>query len=115
MWHGRSLFYVAFCILGSSSVSGAATQDAAQQMSPSEAATVSEFVASCDHDVFQCESRMRMAVLDKVITKDATSICIKDVHPQKPVIAWLRAHPETYKMATEDGLYTAYKSLYPCT
>jgi hypothetical protein len=26
----------------------------------------------------------------------------------------LTAHPETHAMATEDGLYTAYKSLYRC-
>jgi len=57
---------------------------------------------------------MRMAVLNKLLTKDAKSICITDVHPQKPVMAWLTAHPETHAMPTEDGLYTAYENLYPC-
>jgi hypothetical protein len=88
-------------------------QDAGQQ-NPSEAATVRDFLASCDRNVSQCEHTMRMAVLNKLLTKDAKSICITDVHPQKPVMAWLTAHPETHAMATEDGLYTAYESLYPC-
>jgi len=53
-------------------------------------------------------------VLNNINKKDAQSICIKDDHPRQPVIAWLKAHPETHKMPTEDGLYTAYKSLYRC-
>ena len=91
----------------------AAAQNASQK-TPLEAATVSEFVASCDRDVFQCEFIMRQAVLNNINTRNATSICIKDAHPRKEVIAWLQAHPETRQMATEDGLYTAYKDLYRC-
>jgi hypothetical protein len=114
---GRLLISLAFCVLVPCCVlaagSAAAAQDPAQQ-NPSEATTVSEFLASCDRNISQCEHTMRMAVLDKLITKDAKSICMTDVHPQKPVMAWLRAHPETHAMPTEDGLYTAYESLYPC-
>jgi hypothetical protein len=116
-WRGRLFLSLAFCILGSSFVPAtepAAAQHAAQQTSPSEAATVSEFVTSCDRNISQCAFTMREAVLDKLLTRDATSICFTNVNPQEPVIAWLRAHPETYNMATEDGLYVAYKSLYPC-
>jgi hypothetical protein len=116
MWRGRLLLSLAFCILGTlfPPAGPAAAQDAAQQKSPFDAATVSEFVLACDRDVSQCAFRMRQAVLDKLITKDATSICFTDINPREPVIAWLRAHPETHKMATEDGLYEAYKSLYRC-
>jgi hypothetical protein len=117
MWRGRLPYSLAFCVLGTSCVlaaGSAAAQDAAPQNAPSEAATVSEFIASCDRVNSQCEFTMRQAVLDKLITRDATSICMTDVHPQKAVIAWLKAHPETHSMATEDGLYTAYNSLYPC-
>ena len=117
MWRGRLLISPALYVLGTCCVLAAASavaQDAAQQRPPSEAATVREFIVSCDRDNSQCEHTMRMAVLDKLIAKDSTSICMTDVHPQKPVIAWLKAHPETHAMPTEDGLYTAYKSLYPC-
>ena len=113
----RLLLYLAFYLLGTSSVSGAAldaTQYDPWRKSPSDAPTVSEFIATCDGDVFQCEYKMRNAVLNNINKKDAQSICIKDDHPRQPVIAWLKAHPETHKMPTEDGLYEAYKSLYPC-
>jgi hypothetical protein len=117
MWRCRLLLSLVFWIPGAFLVPAAgpaAAQDAAQRPSPFEAATVSEFITSCGQDTSQCEHTMRMAVLDKLLAKDATSICMTDVHPQNRVIAWLRAHPETHKMPTEDGLYTAYKSLYPC-
>jgi hypothetical protein len=115
MWPSRFLFSLAFCIPGGFSSWGAdAPQDAAQQIKPSEAVTVSEFVTACDRDASLCGFKMRMAVLNKINTRGATSICFNDPNPQKPVIAWLKAHPETHKMPTEDGLYEAYKSLYPC-
>ena len=89
-------------------------QHAVQQDAPFEAATVREFLASCDRDASQCTFKLRMTLLNKLATRDATSVCVKDVHTQEPVIAWLKAHPETHAMATEDGIYAAYKSLYPC-
>ena|SRR5436190_20661701 len=115
MWHGRLIFYLAFCILGAFSVSDAAAQDAARHKFPSEAATVSEFIEACDRDVrFLCEHAMVTAVLNSINKKNATSICIKGDRLRIPVMAWLKAHPETHKMEREEGLYTAYKSLYPC-
>ena len=113
----RLLLYLAFYLLGTSSVSGAArptVQDAISQKSPLEAGTISEFIPACDGNVFQCEYVMRNAVLNNINKKDAQSICIKDDHPRLSVITWLKAHPETHKMLTEDGLYTSYKSLYRC-
>ena len=79
-----------------------------------DAATVTDFIATCGRDNSLCEYRMRMAVLDKLNTRGATSICLTEVSPQKRVVAWLQAHPETHAMATEDGLYEAYKVLYRC-
>jgi hypothetical protein len=117
MWCGRLLISLAFYLLGTCCVLAAeyaAVQDTARQGGPLAAATVSEFIATCDSNISQCESKMRIALLDKLITKDAVSVCMTDVHPQKMVLAWLSAHPETHAMATEDGLYEAYKSLYPC-
>ena len=81
---------------------------------PFEAATVSDFLTSCDRDTSQCDFKLRLALLNKLDTRDATSVCIKDAHTEKPVIAWLKAHQETHAMATEDGIYAAYKNLYPC-
>lgn len=94
-------------------IAGAA-QAQVQQEAPFEAATVREFLAACDRDTSQCSFKLRMALLDNLTSRGATSICIKDAHTQAPVIAWLNAHPEIQNMATEDGIYAAYKSLYPC-
>lgn len=117
MRYGRLLFYLVLCSVETFPALAVApvTQDGWRQKTASEAATVSKFVAACDRDAFQCEYKMRMAVLNKVNTRDATSICITDVRPRERVVAWLRAHPETSKMETEDGLYKAYVSLYPCS
>lgn len=115
MRHGRLLFLV--MLMGAFSPPGAvyaADAFAAHQKSPSEAATVGEFVEACGRDAFHCEYKMRNAAINKINTQGATSICIRDKHPRQPVLAWLKAHPETYQMPTEDGLYQAYVSLYPC-
>jgi hypothetical protein len=117
MWSSRFLFSLAFCIpavFSNRVAEAAAPQDTAQQIKPSEAVTVSEFVAACDREVSLCEFKMRTAALNNINTRNSMPICFNDTHPQKRVIAWLKAHPETSKMPTEDGLYMAYKSLYPC-
>ena len=106
----RSLLVFCFTLMA-----GVATaQNTTQQDAPFEAATVKDFLASCGRDTSQCEFTLRLTLLDKLITRDASPICLKDVHTRGPVIAWLQVHPETHAMPTEDGLYAAYKSLYPC-
>jgi hypothetical protein len=107
MWRSQLVF--SFMLMA-----GTAAQNAIAQDAPFEAGTVRNFLASCDSDVSQCAFKLRLALLNKLNTRDATSVCIKDVRTQGPVIAWLKAHPETHAMATEDGIYAAYKSLYPC-
>jgi hypothetical protein len=94
-----------------------APQDAApglHQDAPFEAATVQVFLAACDRDISQCDFKLRMALLDKLPAPDGSSVCLKDAHYQDPVIAWLKQHRETWPMATEDGIYVAFRSLYPC-
>ena len=92
----------------------AAAEQYMQPRTAIDAVTVTDFIATCGRNNSLCEYKMRMAVLDKVNTRGATSICLTEVSPQKRVIAWLQAHPETHTMATEDGLYEAYKVLYRC-
>lgn len=94
----------------------AAAQDGAngQHQAPFEAATVTPFLQACARDMSQCDYTIRMTLLDKLPGKDATSVCLKDAHYQQSVLSWLKAHPETGKMATEDGIYAAFRALYPC-
>jgi hypothetical protein len=108
MW--RSIF--AFCLVLAAGPGVA--QDATRQGAPLDAITVSGFLASCDKDMSQCDFELRQALLNKLDIKGSPQVCLKDAHYQTAVITWLRAHPETHAMATDDGIYTAYKSLYPC-
>jgi hypothetical protein len=119
----QQVFCLAICLAGTfvrgtgpamAQESSAQNSGPGHQLAPFEAPTVAVFLASCDRDISQCEFTLRLALLDKLNTRDATSICEKEAHSEKPVIAWLKAHPETHAMATEDGIYAAYKSLYPC-
>ena len=107
MW--RSQLVLSFVLMAA-----AADQDATAHDASFEAETVHNFLSSCDIDVSQCVFKLRLALLNKFNTRDAASVCIKDVQTRGPVIAWLKAHPETHAMETEDGIYAAYKSLYPC-
>jgi hypothetical protein len=95
-------------------LAGAAAAQAQQQDATFEAATVNQFLASCGRDMSQCDFKIRLALLDKLLAPDATSVCLKGAHYQAPVIAWLNAHSETWTMETEDGIYAAFKGLYPC-
>jgi hypothetical protein len=92
----------------------AVAAQAQPQDAPFEAATVNQFLASCGRDMSQCDFKIRLALLDKLPAPDGTSVCLKGAHYQEPVLAWLTAHPETGSMATEDGIYAAFKGLYPC-
>jgi hypothetical protein len=106
----RSLLVFSFTL-----TAGAATAlSATQQDAPFEAATVSDFLASCGRDTSQCEFKLRLTLLDKLNASGESPICLKDVHTREPVIAWLKTHPETHAMPTEDGIFAAYSSLYPC-
>jgi len=113
MQHVRSGFFLlGVCLL--SVGASAAPKSAAYQILPSEAVTVRDFIDSCDRNVSLCEYKMRMAALNNINTRDAVPVCLKNSEPRNEVMNWLKAHPETHGMATEDGLYKAYMTLYPC-
>lgn len=92
----------------------AGAQDQKQQDAPFEAPTVQGFLAACGRDMSQCDFEIRMALLDKLPDRNASSVCLKGAHYQQSVIDWLQHHAESWPMATEDGIYAAFRSLYPC-
>jgi hypothetical protein len=108
MW--RSI--LAFCL--ALAAGPAEAMDATPKDAPLEATTVGGFLAGCDKDMSQCDFELRQALLNKLDIKGPAQVCLKGAHYQTAVITWLRAHPETHAMVTDDGIYTAYKSLYPC-
>jgi hypothetical protein len=83
-------------------------------MAPSEATTVGKFLSICSINVTLCNDEVRGALLNKLDLRNGAEICIGDPHFQTSVVDWLRIHPEVHQMPTDDGIYVAYKSLYPC-
>jgi hypothetical protein len=106
----RSLLVFCFTLMARA----ATAQNATFQDAPFEALTVDDFLASCGRDTSQCEFKLRLTLLDKLNVSGESSVCLKDVHTREPVITWLKTHPETHALPTEDGIFAAYRSLYPC-
>ena len=92
----------------------ATARAATPQDAPFESPTVRDFLGACTRDMSQCDYEIRAVLLDKLHARDATSVCLKGAHYQQAVISWLQDHSETWPMATEDGVYAAFRSLYPC-
>jgi hypothetical protein len=93
---------------------GAAFGDSRPPIAPWNAPTVEQFLPVCAKNIDLCEDEVREALLDKLDLRDAPEVCITGAHFFAPVIDWLRRHPETYHLKTEDGIYAAFKGVYPC-
>ena len=105
MWRNQLVFSFMLMV--------AAAQNAMAQDAPFEAETVGIFLASCDSDVSQCG--LSYGWRFEQAQHERRDFGLYQGRPHSgPVIAWLKAHPETRAMATEDGIDAAYKSLYPC-
>ena len=78
--------------------------------------SVQQFLTVCNNDTaHQCGLEISAALLDKLDARNATSVCMANGHYEKPVVTWLKDHSDSWSMPTEDGIYAAFKSLYPCT
>jgi hypothetical protein len=76
------------------------------------APTVSEYLAACKTDQGGCIDEVGSALMDKFQFRG--DICLPSVNYADAVPGWLDSHNQTYAMASEDGIYLALKSLYPC-
>jgi hypothetical protein len=85
----------------------------AEPPSPLGAVTVNDFLAACRFDASSCSDRIGGALLNKFAV-DTGEVCLLSADYAKAVPIWLSAHPETFGMATNDGIYGALKALYPC-
>jgi hypothetical protein len=84
------------------------------QMAPSETSTVEQFLTACNGNTMLCDDEVRGTFLNKFDLSKTPEICITGAHFQSSVLEWLRAHPEMHQLEREEGIYTAYKTLYPC-
>lgn len=89
-------------------------QAASVATAPWQATTVDQFLRVCSMNLKLCDGEVREALLNKIDVNKAPEVCLRSGHFQTPVIVWLMAHPETYKMPTEEGLYLSFKRVFPC-
>jgi hypothetical protein len=78
------------------------------------ASTVRQFLTACTIDQGACVDEVGTALMDKMDYTGTSNVCIQSPDYGGAVPKWLSAHPETSNMATEDGIYLAIKTLYPC-
>jgi hypothetical protein len=82
---------------------------------PFSAVTVSDYLAACTIHQNTCISEVGTALLNKIEFDAPSQICLPSVDYAAAVPKWLSNHPETSEMPTEDGIYLALKTLYPCS
>jgi hypothetical protein len=81
--------------------------------SPLGTKTVSEFLIACRSNAGSCSDAVGGALLSK-FSVDTGEVCLLSPNYAAAVPIWLGSHPETFPMATNDGIYMALKALYPC-
>jgi len=104
-----ALFLISAC--GAAAAQPAPSTDQAP-VSVFSAPTVGEFLAACKADQGGCIDEVGSALMDKFQFQG--DICLPSVSYADAVPGWLDSHAQTHALATEDGIYLALKSLYPC-
>jgi hypothetical protein len=78
------------------------------------AATVKDFLADCASDQGGCADEVGTALMDNMTFDGSANICLPGPDFSTGAVDWLKAHPETAGMKTEDGIYLALQKSYPC-
>jgi hypothetical protein len=78
------------------------------------AATISDFLNACKSDHGGCVDEIGNALMSKMTYSGSANVCINSPSYGEPIPGWLTSHPETWKLAPEDGIFTAIQALYPC-
>jgi hypothetical protein len=81
---------------------------------PFSAVTVKDYLASCKIHSDTCALEVGNALMDKIDFRGASQVCLNSGYDAHAILDWLISHPETHRMPTEDGIYLAMRSLYPC-
>jgi hypothetical protein len=77
-------------------------------------ANVGRFLAVCSSDQGGCADEVGNALMLKMGFDGSADICLPGADYSGPVIDYLKAHPETHAMQTEDGIYLAIRTVYAC-
>jgi hypothetical protein len=87
---------------------------AAPPISVYGAPTIEDFLIACKSDQGGCIDEIGNALMSKMMYDGSSNVCIIFPSYGEPVPGWLSSHPETSKLAPEDGIFTAIQALYPC-
>ncbi len=109
----RTALITSFLIFACGAVAAQPAPSADQESaSVFSAPTIGEFLAACKNNQGGCIDEVGTAFMDKFQFQG--DICLPSVNYADAVPGWLESHAQTHAMATEDGIYLAVKSLYPC-
>jgi len=79
-----------------------------------DSANVAQFLTVCGSDQGGCADEIGNAFTDKMVFDGSANICLPGPDYAGPVLDYLKAHPETHSMPTEDGIYLAIRTVYSC-
>jgi hypothetical protein len=94
--------------------SGATNAQPLPTVTPFTAVTVKDYVATCKSNPDLCDLEVAIAMTNKLDLGASSEICVKSQENDGAVTNWLIAHPDTFQMKREDGIYLALKSIYHC-
>jgi hypothetical protein len=77
-------------------------------------ANVGRFLTVCSGDQGGCADEVGNALMLKMGFDGSADICLPGADYSGPVIDYLKTHPETHAMRTEDGIYLAIRTVYAC-
>ena len=80
--------------------------------SPYTARTGAEFVAACNSDQLGCDGKVADVLLSGF--SPTTHICLPGPSYAGAVAPWLKAHPETAPLKTDEAISLALSTLYRC-
>ena len=94
----------------------ARTPAATAEMPPSvySSSDVGKFLAVCGSDQGGCADEVGNALMLKMQFDGSVNLCLPGPDYSGSVIDYLKAHPETHAMQTEDGIYLAIQKVYTC-
>jgi hypothetical protein len=75
---------------------------------------VGKFLAVCGSDQGGCADEVGNALMLKMQFDGSVNLCLPGPDYSGSVIDYLKAHPETHAMQTEDGIYLAIQKVYTC-
>lgn len=75
-----------------------------------------EFVSYCGSHYVPCANKIVVTDVSHAVSNEhcASPKGIKSEYLAKAVLSWLGQHPETFKLATNDGISEAIDHLWPC-